>query len=162
MVRRVIRPALAAGTVVIADRYADSTTAYQGYGRRLSKRHVRSANKLATGGLWPAVTVLLGAPLEAALARAQVQASFDVHGQIDRTGRAQESSQRRFEEASAAFHRRVRDGYLRLAAREPQRWLVLDATAAPEALAADIWEGIGPLLAARAPAPDGPVPLLGS
>ncbi len=162
VVRRVIRPALAKGTVVIADRYADSTIAYQGYGRRLSKRHVRSANKLSTGGLWPAVTVLLDAPVETALARARVQGSFDIHGQMDRTGRAQESGQRRFEEAGAALHQRVRDGYLWLAAQEPQRWLVLDASVSPEALAAGIWERVGPLLAASASAADGPPPLLGS
>jgi dTMP kinase len=159
VVRRVIRPALAAGKVVITDRYADSTTAYQGYGRCLSKRVVRSANKMATGGLWPSLTVLLDAPPELALARAQVQASFDVSGQIDRAGRAQESGQRRFEDASAAFHQRVRAGFLALAAQEPRRWLVLDASQPEQTLAGRIWKRVAPLVADSSP-PAGGLPLL--
>ncbi len=160
LVRRVVRPALDSGMTVIADRYADSTTAYQGYGRRLPLRHVNGANELATDGLWPHLTVLLDAPTELLLRRARVQTSFDEQGRFDPTARAQGSELRRFEEASLEFHRRVRDGYLKLATKDPQRWLVVDAAEPTESIAARIWERTSELLAEHSPAPTGPTRLL--
>ena len=142
LVRRVIRPSLNDGAIVIADRYADSTTVYQGYGRQLPLRQVAEANALATGGLEPGLTVLLDAPPEAALQRARVQASFDEEGRIDPVPRAEDSDKRRFEELSALFHQRVRDGFLRLARRSPKRWLVLDALEPADSVHAQVWERV--------------------
>ena len=132
LVRTVIVPALEAGTTVVLDRYADSTTAYQGHGRRLPLRMVRAANQLATEGLTPDLTVLLDAPPAAALGRVSVPAAGD--------------DGRRFEEADAGFHRRVRLGFRRLARRSPGRWLVLDALAPVETIHAWVWERVEGLL----------------
>ena len=150
LVRRVIRPALQSGTTVIADRYADSTTAYQGYGRRLPLRSVHSANKLATDGLWPHLAILLDAPLELVLRRVRLQPSlFDRQDRPEAKARIDEGVSRRFEEADLGFHRRVRDGYLKLAAQDPQRWAVLDASQPPETVADLVWRRVEPLLSAK-------------
>ena len=143
VVRRVVRPALDAGAVVVADRYADSTTAYQGSGRKLPMRHVRSANELATGGLWPDLTFLLDLPPEVGLDRAQ---AAPLDGRHD--GRGGDAGARRFEGASVEFHRRVRQGFLKLAEASPARWDVLDATEAADALHARVWARAAPLLSA--------------
>ena len=114
VVRGVIRPALKSGAIVIADRYADSTTAYQGYGRRLPLRAVRSANELATDGLWPHLTVLLDAPPKTTLHRVRLQSSlFDDQTRPETKARTDEGISRRFEQEEEAFHRRVREGYLK-------------------------------------------------
>ncbi len=139
LVRRVVLPALEAGAAVVADRFADSTTAYQGYGRRLPMRQVSSANRLATAGHWPDLTVLLDAAPAVGLARSHVR---------DATSDAGRDA-RRFESAELAFHRRVRQGFLRIAKREPERWLVLDASAPAEQIAASVWDRVAPLLSAR-------------
>jgi dTMP kinase len=128
LVRSLIIPALAAEQAVVLDRYADSTTAYQGYGRGLPLRQVTSANALATGGLSPGLTVLLDAPPEATLQRA-----------LSRTG---EDGERRFEDEAPAFHRRVRAGFLRLAKRSPERWLVLDAMESEATIHARVWKRV--------------------
>lgn len=102
-------PALERGEVVVCDRYADSTTAYQGYGRGLPLATVAAVNALATRGLTPDLTVLL---------------DMEPAGALQRKGRRRD----RFEHESAEFHLRVRNGYLDMARSEPWRWLVLDAT----------------------------------
>ena len=117
LVRTVIRPALDAGTHVVLDRYADSTTVYQGYGRRLPMAQVRAANRLATDGLVPDLTFLLEGPLRETIRRAL--------GRTDDGGR-------RFEGEELGFHRRVRAGFRRLAKRDPERWLTLDTTGEQE------------------------------
>jgi dTMP kinase len=117
LVRAVIRPALAEGTIVICDRFSDSTLAYQGYGRGIDLDQVRKLNDSATGGLKPNLTVLLDLPVEAG--RSRKQRDEDV-----------------FQGEDDAFHERVRQGYLELAREEPDRWLVLDATRPPAELAA--------------------------
>lgn len=111
--------------VIIADRYADSTTAYQGYGRRLPLDLVESVNALATGGVMPHKTILLDCPPERGLARvgSPQTALFDMSG----IGRLDAEGSRRFEEEPLAFHRRVRAGYLALAKADPARWAVIDA-----------------------------------
>ncbi len=121
LTEEVIRPALKAGMVVICDRYAPSTTAYQGYGRGLDLRTVETINDLATGGLQPDMLVLLDIRPEAGLARKGA-------GTPDR-----------FQQESLAFHRKVREGYLKLAADDPQRWLVLDGTMPHPILRKLIW-----------------------
>lgn len=125
-VEETIRPALARGEWVLCDRYADSTIAYQGYGRGMNVETLQSLNDYATGGLWPDRTLLLDLPVETGLERA-----------LARNGREGLSqSEGRFEAEALAFHRRIREGFLERAARWPERFCVLDATLAPEELLA--------------------------
>ena len=122
LVSEVIRPALEKGTVVICDRFADSTTVYQGYGRGLDFALVEAVNNIATQGLRPDLTVLMDVHVEQGLAR---------KGLRDR-----------FEREEAAFHQRVRQGYLEMAKREPERWLVIDASLPRQEITRLIWERV--------------------
>lgn len=125
--------------VIIADRYADSTIAYQGYGRRLPLGQVGAINQLATGGLMPQKTFLLDCPPGRGLQRVDVQAHlFDV----GLTGRVDEDGARRFEDEPISFHERVRTGYRELADREPGRWEIIDALASPDEVFQSIWSVI--------------------
>lgn len=111
LVDEVIRPALAAGKVVICDRFFDSTIAYQGYGRGLDLATVRAVCDTAIGEIRPDLTVLLDLPVEDGMARkAHMPLPAD-----------------RFEQTERAFHERVRAGYLKMADEEPHRWFVIDA-----------------------------------
>jgi len=110
-VREVVRLALDAGQIVLSDRFSDSTLAYQGYARGLELETVRALDARARGGLWPDLTFLLDCPVADGLARARRRAG---------TGD-------RFEREALAFHERVRQGFLTLAAAEPGRFCVLDA-----------------------------------
>jgi dTMP kinase len=118
LVANLLRPALAAGRVVLCDRYDDSTLAYQGAGRGLDSGLLAILNQAATGGLEPALTLLYDVPPEVGLARRERAA-----GETNRLDRE-----------PADFHLRVRRCFLDLAAAEPQRWVVLDATATPDEL----------------------------
>jgi len=121
LVEEVIRPALDAGTTVVCARFADSTLAYQGYGAGVPLETLRALERIATGGLRPDLTILLDLPPEVGLRR---KAPGD---------------QTRFELGfDIAFHRRVRAGFLALAADEPSRFAVVDA----EAGAAEVWDGV--------------------
>ena len=131
LVNDVIQPALKNGQVVISDRYADSTTVYQGYGRGLDLAMVKSVNKAATQGLTPDLTVLLDAPVEVCFARKGTE------------------KRDRFEQEAIAFHRRVREGYLKLASEEPGRWLVVDASQSKAKIADIIWKKVNQLLSSR-------------
>ncbi|WP_304051166.1 dTMP kinase [Jatrophihabitans endophyticus] len=126
-VETVIRPALAAGTLVLSDRYVDSTLAYQGAGRGLGDG-ARAVTEWATGGLVPDLTVLLDLDPAVGLARAVARSQPD-----------------RLESASVEFHRAVRERFLALAAAEPQRYLVLDATLPEDDLGARIREAVARL-----------------
>ncbi len=119
----VIRPALAAGQDVLTDRYVDSTLAYQGAGRGLPD--ARTITEWATGGLVPHLTVLFDLDPRVGLARAGARASFD-----------------RLEAAALEFHEAVRAGFLALAAEAPRRYVVLDATEAPDVLATRVAEAL--------------------
>jgi dTMP kinase len=132
-VASVIRPALERGSIVVTDRYADSSLAYQGAGRRLPVSEVASLNQWATGGLVPDLTILLDLAPAAGLGR-------------------RERSADRLEAEPAEFHQRVRSGFQALAAAEPERYLVLDATRPSAEISREIQERIRDLL------PD-PVPL---
>ncbi len=130
LVREVIRPALAAGTLVLCDRFADSTTVYQGVARRLDAAVVAVVNRFAVGDCWPDATVLLDLP--AATARARV------HG---RTGSAPVLlAEDRFDAESDRFFEAVRAGYRALAESAPDRFLVLDADRPADAIAAELWQ----------------------
>jgi len=128
LVSEVIRPNLKTGRTVICDRYADSTTAYQGYGRGLDLEVVEAINNAATQGLKPALTVLLDIPVAEGLARKRTK------------------KQDRFEQEALAFHQKVRKGYLELAANDPERFLVIDATQPREKIAEIIWQRVRPLI----------------
>ena len=124
-VAEVVRPGLDEGRVVLCDRYVESSLAYQGCGRGLSRDAILSLAELATGGQRPDLIVLLDLPVEEGLARVGRRGSHD-----------------RLESEKRTFHQRVREGYLELMAAEPERWLRLDATAEPETVFARLWEGL--------------------
>ncbi len=148
LVATVIRPSLEAGKIVIADRYADSTVAYQGHGRRLPLSLVKAVNQAATGGLMPDLTVLLDLPAEQGLARiakGQMNLPLAEHAASE-LGRAEEPEQTRFEAESMAFHRRVRSGFLKIAGEEPDRVLVVDASQTRARVWMNIWTRIRPLI----------------
>jgi dTMP kinase len=128
LVDEVIRPNLEKGKVVISDRYADSTTAYQSYGRGLDLAMVLAINNAATQGLKPDLTVLLDISTEAGLARKKAK------------------RQDRFERENIAFHQRVREGYFKMAASDPRRWLVVDASQSKRKIAQVIWQRVSQLL----------------
>ncbi len=130
LVNGVVRPALERGEIVICDRYTDSTIAYQGYGRGLGLETVNKVNEIATDGLKPDLTVLLDAPVEIGFTR-KSKARHD-----------------RFEQERLDFHQRVRQGYIKLADREPSRWLVLDATLSKRELSRLVWAEVEKLLGA--------------
>ena len=128
LVTGVIKPSLESGRVVICDRYSDSTTAYQSYGRGLDLDMVRSVNDAAIQGVKPDLTILLDMPVEAGLARKR------------------DRKHDRFEQEHITFHKRVREGYLEMAAGKPGRWLVVDASQSKEKVAKIIWEKVSRLL----------------
>ncbi len=129
-----IRPALARGEWVICDRYADSTIAYQGYGRGMDVELLQSLNDCATGGLWPDITFLLDLPAAVGLSRA-----------LARNGReGLTQSEGRFEAEALVFHQRIREGFLARAARWPERFRVLDASQSPEDVAAQAEKHLQP------------------
>lgn len=115
LVKNVIEPALKAGNIVICDRFTDSTLAYQGYGRGLDLGAIESLNRFATQGITPGLTILLDCPPEAGLKRAW--------SRIKSTRGEKED---RFEKEDILFHTRVREGYLKIAQKEPERIKVMD------------------------------------
>lgn len=124
IVNQVIQPHLEQGGVVLCDRYADSTLAYQGYGHGLELEMLHAITALATEGLKPDLTIYLDVDIEEGLRR-----KLAAH-------KAEQSEWNRLDRQETAFHRRVREGYLQMAAREPDRWLVIDATQPLEAIQA--------------------------
>lgn len=112
LVDELIRPALQAGQIVLCDRYADSTLAYQGYGHGQALSELRALIRYATGGLVPALTLYLDIAPEDGLRRKQT---------------ADQLEWNRLDAKTVAFHSRVREGYLQLAAQDPVRWVVIDA-----------------------------------
>lgn len=137
-VAEVVLPGLRRGAVVVTDRYVDSSLAYQGAGRALPAAEVERISHWATGGLVPDLTVLLDVdPATAAVRRGRD------------AGRAGED---RMETESLAFHARVREQFLALAARRPERYLVLDASAAAGEVHRRVREHLAPLLPAVAEA----------
>lgn len=134
LVRDVIRPALAAGKIVIVDRFYDSTLAYQGYGHGADLKGLRAVTAFAVGDTRPDRTLLLDLPVEAAEGRAATR----------KPGRAWD----RFEAEATTFHQRVRDGYRELAAAEPARFTVIAADRDVESVAADVWRAVERLLPA--------------
>jgi dTMP kinase len=135
-VRSLVRPALSSGHVVLSDRYADATVAYQGAGRGFEPQLIDQIVALATGGLKPDLTLLFDLPV----AQARERASHRT-----RNGRAGD----RLESEDAAFHERVREAYLKIAAAEPGRVRVIDASRSVEETHASVNEIVLPLLEDR-------------
>lgn len=151
MVARVLKPALKDQFIVVCDRYADSTTAYQGYGRIGDLNRVAVVNEIATGGVMPDLTILLDCPPDQGLGRLrsdQMQLAFFADEPLE--GRIDPERDRRYEKEPFAFHLRVRDGYLKMADREPDRWRVVDASRSIDDVADQVWR----LVSARLPALD--------
>jgi dTMP kinase len=140
IVDQIIRPALAAGQLVLCDRYADSTLAYQGYGHGQALEPLRLLADYATGGLLPHLTIYLDIDVREGLLRKQ-------------SGRAEEWN--RMEEKALAFHQAVRIGYLELANAQPDRWLVINAAQSINKVHAAILARVQALLAAQPPTTGG-------
>ena len=121
IVEQVIQPRLAAGEIVLSDRYADSTIAYQGYGHQQDLEQVRTLVRYATGGLTPDLTILL---------------DLDVEIGLQRKKKADEWN--RLDAYTVEFHQRVRAGYLEMARKEPDRWIVVDAAQPWDAVQTDL------------------------
>ncbi len=124
-VRRVIRPALAAGFWVLCDRFVDSTRVYQGIAGGLGTQRIDGLHELAGVGLRPDLTLLLDLDPAIGLAR-----------------RGLDAAEGRFESKGIDYHRRVRDGFRSLATAEPERIAVVDAAASPDAVADAVWDAV--------------------
>jgi dTMP kinase len=127
LVAEVIRPALEEGKVVLCDRFTHSTMVYQGYGRGLDFTAIKMVNNMATRHLNPDLIILLDISPEQGLARKR-------------------SLKDRFELEDLSFHRRVREGYVKMAAAEPDRWLMIDASLPKGKIAEIIWDRVNRLL----------------
>jgi len=126
LVSEVILPALERGEIVVCDRFFDSTTAYQGYGRRLDLEGVVTINKVATLGLVPDVTLLIDIPV----------------GEIERRKHAAGLTFDRMEESGKEFYERVRAGYLAIARQERKRFVVIDGMQPPHAVHLEVWKAV--------------------
>jgi len=133
IVEEVLRPALQRGVVVISDRYADSTLAYQGYGHGVDLEELPRLLKFTTGGLRPDLTLLLDVDAETGLRRRQTSGG----------------EWNRLDAYALSFHKRVREGYHQLAAAEPERWRTIDASQAPEMVQSCIQDVVRQALAAH-------------
>lgn len=125
LVSEVVRPHLERGDVVVSDRFADSTAAYQGYGRGLDLDIIARTNAIACQGMKPQLTILLDVPVEVGLAR-----------------KGPDSKRDRLDSEERSFHQKVREGYLTIAAQEPERWLVLDGRGSPDDIAEAVWRRV--------------------
>ena len=134
VVENVIRPALASGTWVLCDRFADSTFAYQGYGRGLDLEELKRINSFATGGLEPDMTILLNVSPEVSAKRMRAREA------------ATNTDADRMEKAGDGFHTRLRQGFLELAAAEPERFAVIQADGSVEEVEEAVWNSIQPML----------------
>ena len=134
VVENVIRPALASGTWVLCDRFADSTFAYQGYGRGLDLDELKRINSFATGGLEPDMTILLNVSPEVSAKRMRAREA------------ATNTDADRMEKAGDGFHARLRQGFFELAAAEPERFAVIQADGGVEEVAEAVWNSIQPML----------------
>ena len=130
-----ILPALAAGRVVVCDRFTDSTLVYQGAARGLGSEMVYDIDRIACRGLVPDLTLLIDVDIETGLARA--------HRRNQRTREVET----RIDEQSLEFHKKVRDAYRHLADDEPKRVKLIDGNRPEAAVAADVWTAVKPLLA---------------
>ena len=132
-IERLIRPALKRNATVICDRFIDSTRAYQGVAGGVPAGLIDALETLTLDGVWPDLTLIFDLPPEIGLARAASRGTKDV----------------RFETKDVEFHGRLRDGFLEIARREPDRCAIVDASLAPDAVAELVWSIVEPRLPAR-------------
>ena len=130
-IEQIIRPAIAAGKIVLCDRFSDATRAYQAFARGLDRNLVESLNTLACQGISPDLTLLLDCPVETGLGRARQR--------IDSVSGPREE---RFELEEASFHRKVREGYISLAGEFPGRFVLIDADSPPDAVAESVLSAV--------------------
>jgi dTMP kinase len=137
LVREVIQPALARGVIVISDRYADATLAYQGYGHGVDLDILKQLLTFATGGLEPSLKILMDIDVENGLRRKTDCGEWN-----------------RLDAYSVAFHERVRNGYHSLASSEPEKWVVIDASKDRELVYADLCKAVETALTMSPPKPE--------
>ena len=137
-IQEVIHPNLVEGRVVLCDRFTDSTEAYQGGGRKLGREPVRELHRILCGDLQPDLTILMDSDVAASVERARRRNAARGSGRNRSQG-----DENRFEQESRAFFARVRNAYLAIAAREPQRVVVVDARGTPQETHAQIREIVG-------------------
>jgi dTMP kinase len=140
LVREVIRPALGSGVIILCDRFYDSTTAYQGYGRGLDLELVRQTIACAVGETRPDLTLLLTVPVKVSEAR-----------RLGRLLPGLENVRDRMEEADRGFFERVEEGYQKLAATESGRIITIDATLPVDRVSQAVWNAVEPLLSRGLP-----------
>lgn len=131
-INEIISPALLRGEIVLCDRFTDATLAYQGFGRGLDLNLIKSLSDTATCGCSPDLTILIDCPAETGLQRAIARIEA---GSASDCNHLREE---RFEKESLEFHRRVRDGYLQLAAEHPGRFIIIDGTGSIEEISGEI------------------------
>ena len=134
-VEEVILPALQRGEIVLCDRFTDSTLVYQGAARGLGEQVVLELDRIACRGLKPDLTLLIDIDLDTSLARTQARWLGDAESRMD--------------QQAAEFHQRVREAYLKLAAREPERIRLIDGRPAPEEVERAVWAVVAPVLEGR-------------
>ena len=128
LINKVIKPNLKHGTIVISDRFTDSTIAYQGFGRGLNLKLIQTVNNISTEGIKPDLTILLDVPAEEGLLRKSKQ-------KLDR-----------FHQEEISFHNRVRSGFLQLVDEEPDRWFVVNGLLSKKYISQIIWNRVTSLL----------------
>jgi len=129
-VEKTVKPALARGAWVISDRFADSTMAYQGYGGAIGQQTITALHKLVLGDFAPDLTLVLDLPVEIGLQRAKAR----MQGQV--------AAEDRYERMGTAFHETLRKAFHDIAAREPQRCRVVDASGDVDSVAAALWQAV--------------------
>jgi len=136
-VEECILPAIEGGKIVLSDRFTDSTTVYQGFARGLGEQVVTDLERIACRGLRPDLTLCIDIDLETSLARARAR-NLEFEGE--------QALQTRMDEQSVEFYRRVHEGYKLLAAREPERFRLIDGRHDLDTIEAEIWRAVQPLL----------------
>jgi dTMP kinase len=132
----IIRPALERGAVVVSDRFTDSTLAYQGEARGLGFEVVRNVHQLALGSLWPDLTIYLAIDVQAGLARAHERNLSAINA----------TSETRIDQQPLEFHRKVNDGYRKIAASEPGRFRIVDASGDASTVAQRVWAEVAKMV----------------
>jgi dTMP kinase len=149
LVREVIRPALKAGEIVLCDRFYDSTTAYQGYGRQLDLERVKAVIDFAVGDTRPDLTLILDVSVEVSEARRLSRQGKLLNAQVASAGANpvyREPLRDRMEEADRGFFERVQQGFQAIAAAEPERVRMVDAISDLEDVSRKIWEIVAPMV----------------
>ena len=143
LVGTTIKPNLDAGISIIADRFEASSMAYQGFGRKLSKKIINTLNNYVTNEIHPDLTILLDLQTDEEMKRIGLQLPLSMAlGGEQTVGRIDKENQRRFEDLPTNFHKRVRSGFLDLAEKSQDSWVVLDARLTIDELAEQVWNAV--------------------